>query len=97
MRLSRQEVVHISSLCRVGMTEQDLERAAEQLSHILDQFEVLKQINTDGVPPTTQSIPMNSVFRDDVPRPSLSQHDTLANAPRREGEFVRVKAILEDS
>ena len=95
MRLSRDEVVHISTLCRVGMTEEDLERAADQLSHILDQFEVLKQVDTEGVPPTSQSIPMHSVFRPDVPRPSLTQDETLANAPRREGEFVRVKIVLE--
>jgi aspartyl-tRNA(Asn)/glutamyl-tRNA(Gln) amidotransferase subunit C len=96
MPLSREQVVHIATLCRVGTTEEDLTRAASQLSQILEQFEVLKQVNTDGVPPTAQSIPMHSVFRPDVPRPSLSQADALANAPRREGDFVRIKAVLEE-
>ena len=77
------------------MTEQDLDRAADQLSQILDQFEVLKQIDTEGVPPTTQSVPLTSVFRDDVARPSLTQEETLANAPQREGEFVRIRVVLE--
>lgn len=95
MRLTREQVVHISTLCRIRMTEEDLERAADQLGNILDQFEVLKQVNTDGVPPTAQSIPMNSVFRPDVSRPSLTQEETLANAPQREGEFVRIKIVLE--
>jgi len=94
--LSREQVLHIATLCRVGMTEEDLARAAQQLSNILEQFEVLKQVNTEGVPPTAQSIPMHSVFRDDAPRPSLSQDEALANAPRREGESVRVKAVLEE-
>lgn len=95
MPLSREVVLHISTLCRVGMTEQDLERAGEQLSQILEQFEVLKQIDTEGVAPTTQSVPLTSVFREDIARPSLTQEETLANAPQREGEFVRIRVVLE--
>ena len=96
MRLTREQVVHIAALCRVGMTEADLDRAAEQLGNILEQFEVLKQVNTDGVAPTAQSIELDNVFRDDVSAPSLSRDDALKNAPQRDGDFVRVKAVLED-
>lgn len=96
MRLTRDQVVHISALCRLGMTEADLDRAAEQLGNILEQFEVLKQVNTEGIAPTAQSITLDNIFRDDVPAPSLSRDDVLKNVPERDGDFVRVKAVLED-
>lgn len=96
MRLSREEVVHIATLCRVGMTEQDLDRAAEQLSNILEQFEVLKQVNTDGVPPTAQSIELHSVFKEDMPRPSLPREEALRNAPLHQDKYFRVRAVLEE-
>ena len=96
MRLSREEVIHIATLCRIGMTEEDLGRFQEQLSQILDQFEVLTQVGTDDVPPTAQSLDMHSVFKEDASRPSLSQEDALKNAPLRDDEYFRVKAILEE-
>jgi aspartyl-tRNA(Asn)/glutamyl-tRNA(Gln) amidotransferase subunit C len=95
MKLSREEVQHIALLARLGMTDAELERFREQLSNILENFEVLQQVDTSEVPPTSQAIPLQSVVRDDEVAPSLPPDDVLANAPQREGEFFRVKPVLE--
>ena len=42
MPLSREEVLHIAQLVRIGVTPADVEKFQDQLSHILDQFEVLR-------------------------------------------------------
>ena len=86
---------HIALLARLGMTEAELERFREQLSNILENFEVLQQVDTSEVPPTSQAIPLQSVVRNDEVAPSLPPDDVLANAPQREGEFFRVKPVLE--
>lgn len=96
MKLSREEVLHISRLARVGVTDADVERMAEQLSNILDNFEILREVDTENVPPTAQSIALQNVMRDDEIIPSLPPDDVLANAPRPEGEFFRVNAVLEE-
>jgi aspartyl-tRNA(Asn)/glutamyl-tRNA(Gln) amidotransferase subunit C len=95
MKLSREEVQHIALLARLGVTDAELERLREQLSNILENFQVLQQVDTTDVPPTTQSIPLQNVTKDDEVAPSLPPDDVLANAPQREGEFFRVKAVLE--
>jgi len=95
MKLSREEVLHIARLARLGLTETEVDRFREQLSNILENFEVLQQVDTTDVPPTTQSIPLQNVTKDDKVADSLSQEQTLANAPRKEGEYFRVKAVLE--
>jgi len=95
MKLSREEVQHIARLARLGMTEAELERFREQLSNILENFEILQQVDTSDVPPTTQSVALQNVVRDDKVAPSLPPDDVLANAPQREGELFRVKAVLE--
>jgi len=95
MKLSREEVLRIARLARVGLTDEDVDRLREQLSDILENFEALKQVDTTDVPPTAQSIPLQNVTKDDEVAPSLSQEQTLANAPRKEGEYFRVKAVLE--
>jgi len=95
MKLSREEVLHIARLARVGLTDEDVDRLREQLSDILENFEALKQVDTTGVPPTAQSIPLQNVTKDDKVKPSLTQEQALANAPRKDGEYFRVKAVLE--
>jgi aspartyl-tRNA(Asn)/glutamyl-tRNA(Gln) amidotransferase subunit C len=95
MKLSHGEVHHIARLSRVGLTEAEVEKMSEQLSNILDNFEILKQVDTTNVPPTAQSIALNTVMREDVILPSLSPDEVLANAPQKEGDFIKVRAILE--
>ena len=95
MKLSREEVLHIARLARLGMTEAEVSRFGEQLSNILENFEILKKVDTSDVPPTAQSIALQNVMRSDEVAPSLPASEILANAPRKEGEFFRVRAVLE--
>ncbi|MDD5127623.1 MAG: Asp-tRNA(Asn)/Glu-tRNA(Gln) amidotransferase subunit GatC [Dehalococcoidales bacterium] len=95
MKLSREEVLHIARLARLGLSEDEIDRMSEQLSNILDNFEVLKQVDTADVPPTAQSIDLRNVMRDDEVAPSLPPEDVLANAPRREEDYFKVRAVLE--
>lgn len=96
MKLSREEVLHIAALAKVGVTEQDVEKFREQLSNILENFEALQKLDTTGVAPTAQSVALQNVIMCDEVRPSMSQEEVLANAPQREGDFFRVKIVLED-
>ncbi len=95
MKLSREEVLHIALLARLGLTETEVDRLREQLSNILENFEVLQQVDTSDIPPTAQSIALQNVMSDDEVVPSLPQSQVLANAPRKEVDFFRVKAVLE--
>jgi aspartyl-tRNA(Asn)/glutamyl-tRNA(Gln) amidotransferase subunit C len=95
MKLSREEVLHIARLARLGLTEEDVERFREQLSNILENFEVLKEVESEGVPPTTHAVPLQNVLREDEVAPSLPQDEVLANAPRQEEGHFKVRAVLE--
>ena len=95
MKLTREEVLHIARLARLGLTEEDVDTFREQLSNILENFEILQQVDTTDVPPTAQPLPLQNVMRDDEVAPSLAPEDILANAPRREGDCFRVRAVLE--
>ncbi len=95
MPLSRDEVLHIAQLARIGLTPADVQKFQDQLSNILDQFEALRRIDTAGVPPTTFALPLENVMRDDVVEPSCGVATVLANAPQRDGDYFRVRRILE--
>ena len=95
MRLSREEVLHISRLARLGLSNEEVETARGQLADILENFEVLQQVDTESVPPTAQSITLQNVLREDEPCDSFPRDEILANAPRTEEDSVKVRAVLE--
>ena len=95
-KISREEVLHVARLARVGVSDEDVERLIRQLSNILENFTALQKVDTEGVPPTSQSIPLLNVMKQDEIRPSLSQDEVLKNAPQLEGEFFRIRAVLEE-
>ena len=92
--LSRDDVAHVAHLARLGLTDEELGRLEGQLNHILDQYAILAQLDTDDIPPTAQTIELQNILREDVARPSLPVEAVLANAPAREGDFIRVPPIL---
>lgn len=95
MQLSTDEVRHIALLARVGMSDDEIERMREEMSNILEHFDVLSQVDTEGVEPTGHSADLESVMRDDEVAASRPIEDVLANAPQLEGVFIRVRAVLE--
>jgi aspartyl-tRNA(Asn)/glutamyl-tRNA(Gln) amidotransferase subunit C len=95
MKLSYEQVRHIAWLARLGLSEEEVEKFSVQLSNILDNFEILKQVDTANVPPATHTIPLQNVFRKDDVAESYSQAEILSNAPKREGNCFKVQAILE--
>ena len=40
---------------------------------------------------------VGGVMRDDEPRPPMEREETLANAPRRDGPYFRVQAVMDES
>ena len=95
MAITREQVQHVAMLFRMSLTEEDIAMFQEQLSQIIDYFQVLQQIDTEGVPPTSHPVSLENVMRSDEPRPSYPPEDILANAPQSEGGFFRVRAVLE--
>ena len=95
MALTSDEVRHVALLARLAMKPEDLELYRSQLDDILGYFQMLENIQTDGVAPTNQSITNHTVMREDKAEPGLDKEDVLANAPRREGDYFRVKEVLE--
>lgn len=95
MKLSREEVLHIAQLARIALSEDEITRLSEQLSNLLENFEILQRVNTDDVPPTAQSVDLLSVMRGDKVVASYPLEDILANAPRRDEDCFRVKPVLE--
>ena len=94
--LSRKDVEHVAYLARLGLSEEELARLEGQLNHIVDQYAVLAQLDTDHIPPTAQTIEVENILREDAPRPGLSTEEALSNAPARSSDYFVVPPILAE-
>jgi aspartyl-tRNA(Asn)/glutamyl-tRNA(Gln) amidotransferase subunit C len=92
--LSRADVEHVAYLARLGLTTDELARLEGQLNHIVDQYAIFAQLDTDDIAPTAQTIELENILRDDVARESMPVDDVLRNAAETDGEFIVVPAIL---
>ncbi|MBN1689619.1 MAG: Asp-tRNA(Asn)/Glu-tRNA(Gln) amidotransferase subunit GatC [Dehalococcoidia bacterium] len=95
MKLTDDEIRHIALLARLGISDAEVEKFRTQLSNILENFDILSQVDTEGLPPTAQSIALDNIYRSDEAVPSLPVDEVLANAPDREENCFKVNAVLE--
>ena len=95
MPLTLQEVQHIADLARLTLTRSELLTYREQLSAILDYADALKDLDTNGVPPTSSVLDMNASLRDDNPQPGFSTTQVLQNAPQTQSGQFRVPPVME--
>ncbi|MBU4142550.1 Asp-tRNA(Asn)/Glu-tRNA(Gln) amidotransferase subunit GatC, partial [Patescibacteria group bacterium] len=63
--LSHDQVGHIAKLARIGLSEEEKNRFAKDLSAILDFIEKLKEVDVDKTEPTAQVTGLHSVARPD--------------------------------
>ena len=96
MELDRAAVEHLALLARIGLTDEEVETYRRQLSQILEQFELLRELDTDGVTPTGHAADLETITREDISEDCLPADAVMSNAPRNEGGLFRVKAVLED-
>lgn len=94
--ISRDEVAHLARLARLAVTDAELDVFAAQLDVILQSVARVSEVAARDIPPTSHSLPLVNVYRDDVPRQGLTQQQALAAAPAAEQGRFRVPRILDD-
>ncbi|HEU4423972.1 MAG TPA: Asp-tRNA(Asn)/Glu-tRNA(Gln) amidotransferase subunit GatC [Pilimelia sp.] len=94
--ISRDEVAHLARLSRLAVTEEELDTFAGQLDVILQAVARVGEVAAEDIPPTSHSVPLTNVLREDVVRPGLSREEALAGAPDGEAGRFRVPRILDE-
>jgi len=96
MPLSIEEVEHIAWLARLGLTEEEKARMAEQLSSILDHFKTLQELDTEDVNPTAHPLPLKNVMRPDKAGAPEDRDALLSTGPHRDAQHFIVPRIVEE-
>src|SRR5215217_1770027 len=90
MAISKKEVLHVASLARLELTDEEVERFTEQLGAILEAVGKVSELDLTGVEPLSHPLDLVNVWAEDEPRPSLPVAEALANAPESEEGHFRV-------
>ncbi|MGM7669326.1 Asp-tRNA(Asn)/Glu-tRNA(Gln) amidotransferase subunit GatC [Microbacterium sp. A93] len=93
--ITREDVAHLARLAHIRMDENELATMAGELDVIMDAIASVSEVAGADVPPTSHPIPLQNVFREDVPTGMLTQEQALAMAPDAEDGQFKVPAILD--
>ena len=94
--MSSIDLKHIARLSRLHLTEDELRFFETQVSQILQFVDKLKEVNVEGVEPTSHPLSLSNVFRADEVKPSIAIEEFLKASPRAKGRFFEVPKIIED-
>ena len=92
--IALEDVNYIARLAHLRFSEEEKLDCQKKLASVLEYMQQLREIDTDGVEPTTHVFPMTNVFREDIVRPGLSREEALANAPEHTADSFKVPKIL---
>jgi aspartyl-tRNA(Asn)/glutamyl-tRNA(Gln) amidotransferase subunit C len=81
--LDRDQVLHVARLARLELSNDEVERMSVELSKVLDHIDKIRELDLEGVPPTSHVIDVVNALRADEPEPSLPVEVVLASAPER--------------
>ncbi|SDC09251.1 aspartyl/glutamyl-tRNA(Asn/Gln) amidotransferase subunit C [Pelagirhabdus alkalitolerans] len=93
--ISKDQVKHVAHLARLAITDEDAEQMTKDLGDIIHYAELLNELDTTDVEPTTHVLDLKNVMRKDEPRKWIEREDALNNAPDTKNAQFRVPSILE--
>ena len=95
-KISKKELEHLSKLALIDFSEDEKESLMKDLTKILNYFQKLSDLNTENVTPLVHPIEgLKNIFREDIPKGSLSREEVLKNAKYTKDGFFKAPKIIK--
>lgn len=97
MKLTKEQVLHVAKLARLGLKEEEIEKFQKELSGILDYVEQLNEVDIKDITPTAQVTGLLNVMREDkISIDVLAKPDELLDCSPREtkNREIKVKSVF---
>jgi aspartyl-tRNA(Asn)/glutamyl-tRNA(Gln) amidotransferase subunit C len=94
MRITREEVLAVVHLARLEIADAAVDVFSDQIGNILDYINLLNQVDTTGISPTSHATSLTNAFREDVEKAHMERSVALANSPENDdGAFIVPRVI----
>ena len=95
-RLTNEEVLHVATLARLELNDDEIEKYAYQLKEILNEIDKINDIELESDEIMIAPWDNDCVLREDNPDDGLSIDDVLRNAPKKFDRFVEVRGVFDE-
>lgn len=92
--LQKEDVLKVSKLARLNITEEEAVEYGAQFQKILEYFNELNAVNTDNVEPISTPIPIELFLREDEVTQTNTVEDVISNAPDVRGNLYKVPPVV---
>jgi aspartyl-tRNA(Asn)/glutamyl-tRNA(Gln) amidotransferase subunit C len=89
------DVSYVAKLARLRLTSEEAQLFQEQLGHVLEYVDKLREVDVSGVEAAAHAVPIFDVFREDEARSWFSAEEALQNAPRKANDLFIVPKVVE--
>ncbi len=98
-KITKETLEHLLSLSRIELTEEEKKnkepKLLNDLQRILEHFEELNEVNTDGVDVIEGGKAGVNEYRKDEEKSDFRKEDATEQFPETHGGYLKVPAILE--
>lgn len=89
------DVNYVAKLARLRLTDEETRLFQEQLDHVLEYADKLREVDVSAVEAAAHAVPIFNVFREDEARDWLRAEEALGNAPRQANSLFIVPKVVE--
>lgn len=87
-------ITQIAKLSRLEVEDRAAEAFSEQFTKIMEYFDQISKINTQGVEPLVTPTEIENYWREDKVEKVYSGEEMLQNAPSRQGNLFKVPPVV---
>jgi aspartyl-tRNA(Asn)/glutamyl-tRNA(Gln) amidotransferase subunit C len=95
-KLSLKDVKKVANLIKIKLDDAGLSSMLAQLEVALEPVEYFKELDTENVKPTFQTVISENRLRPDVVKPGLTQKQALSNAKETLDGYIVVKRFIKN-
>ena len=94
-KISDETIEYVGILAKLELSDEEKEKAKEEMGKMLEYIEILNELDTQGIEPMSHVFPVTNVFREDIVTNGDDREAVLSNAPeKKDGSFEVPKTVI---
>lgn len=93
--ITRDQVVHISSISKLKFTEEELDDFTEKFDQVIGFLEKIKDVDTENVEPTFTINDEDGIMKENGESQTLSREEVLENTVESQYGYFKILKVVE--
>jgi aspartyl-tRNA(Asn)/glutamyl-tRNA(Gln) amidotransferase subunit C len=93
--ISDKDMAHLKTLARLELSPEETQHLKDDLNKILESFEQIKNLDTEGIEELARPIATANIFREDRIQAPLAREVALSLAVEQENDFFKVPRTVD--